>query len=137
MLLYTAMPRRASARTSWLSVTPEPERLLPGAVATLAAGAAPPPAAVERESGRVAELVRRARLRPWLAYLSRALALAEQRGDAADPAVIRARELTLGVITDHHHLLLGLPGVAARRTAAERARLRTRWRPPSPGTESR
>src|SRR5579863_9778203 len=118
------MRRRAGASTKdWLSVTPEPERLLPGAVATLEAGGPPPPGAVERERARVERVVLRARLRAWLAYLSRALELAEGRAQASDPHVVSARELARAVISNHHNLLLGLPGSAARRTAAERARL--------------
>ncbi len=114
--------------TSWLSVTPEPERLLPGAVATLRAGARPPVAAIERERERVERLVVRARLRDWLAYLSGTLELVERRLDASDPAVVRARETAAELIANHHNLLLGLPGPAAQRTAGERARLQARAR---------
>jgi hypothetical protein len=120
MLVYTGVTRR---ETAWLSVTPEPERLLPGAVATLEAGGAPPDDAVARERELVERAVLRGRLGAWLAYLSRALELAERRRDAPDPLVVRARALAVDVIANHHHLLLGLPGSAARRTAAERARL--------------
>jgi hypothetical protein len=104
-------------------VTPEPERLLPGAVATLEAGGRPAPGAVERERARIERVVLRARLRAWLAYLSRALELAEARSQVADPRVAQARELAIDVISNHHNLLLGLPGSAARATAAERTRL--------------
>jgi hypothetical protein len=114
--------------TSWLSVTPEPERLLPGAVATLRAGARPPVAAIERERERVERLVVRARLRDWLAYLSRTLELVERRLDASDPEVVCARETAAELIANHHNLLLGLPGPAAQRTAGERARLQARAR---------
>src|SRR5579862_193677 len=118
------MSRRAGASTKdWLSVTPEPERLLPAAVATLEAGAHAEPGAVERERERVERVVVRARLRAWLAYLSRALALAEDRAQASDPHVVSARETAVAVISNHHNLLLGLSGAAARATAAERARL--------------
>ena len=79
--------------------------------------------AVERERARIEGVVLRARLRAWLAYLSRALELAEGRAQASDPHVVSARELARAVISNHHNLLLGLPGSAARRTAAERARL--------------
>jgi len=112
--------------TSWLSVTPEPERLLPGAVATLRAGARPPVAAIERERERVERLVVRARLRDWLAYLSRTLELVERRLDASDPEVVCARETAAELIANHHNLLLGLPGPAAQRTAGERVRLQSR-----------
>jgi hypothetical protein len=121
------MPRRPlTASTSWLSVTPEPERLLPDAVATLRAGARAPIAAIEQERARVERLVVRARLRDWLAYLSRTLALVERRLDASDPEVVRARETAAELIANHHNLLLGLPGPAAQRTAGERARLQAR-----------
>ena len=121
------MPMRwpAGTSTAWLSVTPEPERLLPNAVATLSAGGAPPSAAIERERVRLDRLVRRARLRDWLAYLSRTLELAEQRREAIDPDVARARELALELIANHHNLLLGLPGRGAALTAAERARVQS------------
>jgi len=121
------MPRRPlTASTSWLSVTPEPERLLPDAVATLRAGARAPIAAIEQERARVERLVVRARLRDWLAYLSRTLELVERRLDASDPEVVRARETAAELIANHHNLLLGLPGPAAQRTAGERARLQSR-----------
>ena len=121
------MPRRPlTASTSWLSVTPEPERLLPDAVATLRAGARAPIAAIEQERTRVERLVVRARLRDWLAYLSRTLELVERRLDASDPEVVRARETAAELIANHHNLLLGLPGPAAQRTAGERARLQSR-----------
>jgi hypothetical protein len=111
--------------TAWLSVTPEPERLLPDAIATLRAGARPPIAAIERERERVERLVVGARLRHWLAYLSGALDLVEQRREASDPEVARARETAAELIANHHNLLLGLPGPAAQRTAGERARLQS------------
>ena len=115
--------RPAATSTSWLSVTPEPERLLPGAVATLEAGGPPPIDAIERERERVERLVLRARLGDWLAYLTRTLELVERRSEASEPEVVAAREEAVDAIANHHNLLLGLPGRAAQRTAAERARL--------------
>ena len=115
--------RTASPSTAWLSVTPEPERLLPDAVATLARGARPPAGDVERERERLERLIRRARRRDWLAYLSGALALALERRGAADADVIRARRLAVDVISNHHRLLLGIPGADGPQTAAERAQL--------------
>jgi hypothetical protein len=127
LLVYTLMTwRPASKPTTWLSVTPEPERLLPSAVATLEADGRAPMAAVERERERIERLVLRARLGDWLAYLSRALELVERRREAGDPEVVRARETALDAIANHHNLLLGLPGRAAQRTATERARLQSR-----------
>ena len=115
--------RPAATSTSWLSVTPEPERLLPAAVATLEAGGRPPIDAIERERERVERLVLRARLSDWLAYLTRTLELVERRREASEPEVVAAREEAVEAIANHHNLLLGLPGRAAQRTAAERARL--------------
>src|SRR5258708_5621954 len=118
--------RPHATSTSWLSVTPEPERLLPGAVATLEAGRLPPIDAIERERERVERLVLRARLSDWLAYLTRTLELVERRREASEPDVVAAREEAVDAIANHHNLLLGLPGRAAQRTAGERARLQSR-----------
>jgi len=124
MLVYTRMSWRARPPSSaWLSVTPEPERLLPDAVATLLAGGPPAPDAIARERDQLDRLIRRARLRPWLAYLARALALADQRGAASDAAVARARELTVDLIANHHNLMLGLGRGAGRPTASQRLAL--------------
>jgi len=67
--------------------------------------------------------VLRARLSDWLAYLTRTLELVERRREASEPEVVAAREAAADTIANHHNLLLGLPGRAAQRTAAERARL--------------
>jgi len=114
------MRRRAATSTAWLSVTPEPERLLPAAVATLRAGGTPAAAAVARERDALERLVRRARLRAWLGYLRRAHSLAQAREEASDPEVASARELALELIDNHRNLLLGLPGRAARLAGLER-----------------
>jgi hypothetical protein len=114
------MPLRAST-IAWLSISPEPERLLPGAVATLVAGGLAPEASIERERERLGRLIRRGRLRAWLAYLNRALELAGARSESGDPEVARARATILELIANHDDLLLGLPGRAAQRAAAERA----------------
>jgi hypothetical protein len=118
MLLYTAM-----AQVSWLSVTPEPERELPDALATMRLGSTPTEAAIEHERDRIERIVLHGGQRDWLAHLSEAVRLIEATEDDADPAVVRARELAIEVIANHHNLLLGLPGRAAERTAGERKRL--------------
>jgi hypothetical protein len=92
-------PRRRS--TDWLSVTPEPERLLPGAVAALRGGST----SVEGERRAIERLVRRGRLRDWLAYRDRALELA---GRNEDPQLADAADLTVEVIDNHDNLLRGL-----------------------------
>lgn len=108
-------------RGVWLSITPEPERELPEAVATLVAGGRPGEAAVAAERARVERLVTRGSQRRWLEYLHEAVALSEDvRGG---PEVAAARARVRAVIANHHNLLLGLPGAGARRTAGDRARL--------------
>jgi hypothetical protein len=116
-------------RALWLSITPEPERELPEAVATLAHGGVPPADAVVRERARIERLVMRGSERQWLAYLRGVVELidngagAEDPDRAQDPDVARARDRARAVIANHHNLLLALPGRAAARTAGDRARL--------------
>ncbi len=112
-------------RASWLSFTPEPERELPEAVATLVCGGVPSAGAVARERARVERLVLRGSERQWLAYLRGVVELIDRhRGaDHDDEAVTRARARATAVISNHHNLLLALPGRAAERTAADRVRL--------------
>ena len=81
-------------RASWLSVTPEPERELPEAVATLAAGGAPPTKRSPREHARIERLVLHGTQRQWLAYLHEVVELidaAPARGDPDVAARPRAR----------------------------------------------
>jgi hypothetical protein len=108
---------------SWLSVTPEPERELPEAVATLTSGRRAPAQAVAAERARIERLVLRGSQRRWLDYLHRVVELID--GDAAtgNPDVERARSRAHAVIANHHNLLLGLPGAGAKLTATDRARL--------------
>jgi hypothetical protein len=117
------------ARDAWLSLTPEPERDLPAAIATLRAGTAPGAEAIEAERRRAERrggpppggaacaaprrraerLVLRGNRRSWLAWLREAVELADARGpDGAEVAA--ARELLLDVIDNHEALELGLPG---------------------------
>lgn len=110
-------------RASWLSVTPEPERDLPDVVATLAAGRRPGPDAVQAERARIERLVLHGSRRRWFAYLHEVVALIERRAGTADPDVQAARARAGAVIANHHNLLLGLPGAAARLTADDRARV--------------
>jgi hypothetical protein len=110
-------------RASWLSVTPEPERELPHAVATLTLGRAAPAEAVDAERARIERLVLRGSERAWLAYLHGVVDLIAARSDEQDPAVARARSRAAAVISNHHNLLLGLPGRGAELSAADRRRL--------------
>ncbi len=108
---------------TWLSITPEPERELPAAVATLSHGAAPPPAAVDAEVARIERLILRGSERAWLAYLERITTLIDSRAADLDPDVQSARSLATAVIFNHHNLLLGLGGRGAELTAPDRLRL--------------
>jgi hypothetical protein len=110
-------------RASWLSVTPEPERELPAAVATLVRGARPGEDAVADEAARLERLVLRGTQRGWNHYLHRVVELIEQRAQDRDPDVARARTLATRVIVNHHNLLLALPGRGAQQTEADRRRL--------------
>jgi hypothetical protein len=96
-----------SARQAWLSITPEPERELPAAVAALRAGGTPSGAAVEAERARAERLVTRGTRRAWAAYLDEAGALAHAIPE--DGELGAARALVLDVIHNHDQLKLGLP----------------------------
>ncbi len=110
-------------RAAWLSVTPEPERELPLAVATLRRGSRPEPAAVKRERDRIERLLLAGTQRRWLAYLREVIGLIEACRSSADADVCHQRERAIAVISNHHNLLLGLPGRGARWSAPERGRL--------------
>jgi hypothetical protein len=112
-------------RESWLSITPEPERELPEAVATLRCGGVPTTDAVARERERIERLVLRGSARQWLAYLRGVVELIGRSGASADQneIVAAARRRAGAVISNHHNLLLALPGRGAEWTAADRERL--------------
>jgi hypothetical protein len=112
-------------RVSWLSITPEPERELPGVVATLSCGGTPDADAVTRERKRIERLVLHGSQRQWLRYLHGVVELIERSRAAAQQSqtVAEARVRAIAVISNHHNLLLALPGRAAASTAADRARL--------------
>src|SRR6202012_2481251 len=101
-------------RATWLSVTPEPERELPEAVATLTAGHHVAGEAVAAERARIERLVLHGSQRRWLAYLHDVVELMDRTRDCEDPAVGAARDRAATVIANHHNLLLALPGPGAR-----------------------
>jgi hypothetical protein len=102
MILSLSMALRDD---SWLSLTPEPERLLPEARAALRSGELPPPEALVRAERAAAErLVLRGRRAPWEAWLRETSALAERHPAAATAALVR------DVVANHDALALGLPG---------------------------
>lgn len=110
-------------RAAWLSITPEPERVLPRAVATLRHGGDAPADLVVTERKRIERLLLHGRQRQWLDYLHGVVTLIDQRAVSRDQSVREARRLAATVIANHHNLLLGLPGPAAQSTAADRAHL--------------
>jgi hypothetical protein len=113
----------AMRRAAWLSITPEPERELPQAIAVLNAGHRVGAQDVERERLRLQAIVLRHGLRRWLGYLREVIALIELRTGDRDPDVARARARARAVLINHHNLLLGLPGPGATLTIHDRARL--------------
>jgi hypothetical protein len=108
---------------SWLSITPEPERELPHAVVTLAQGGEPSSDAVAAETARIEHVVLHGSQREWLRYLHWVVELIDDNTDNPDTEVQRARAIATSVISNHHHLLLGLPGRGAQISAADRAKL--------------
>jgi hypothetical protein len=113
---------RTSSSRAWLSLTPEPERELPAAIAVLRAGvAAGRPADVEREVARAEALVLRGSEPSYLAWLREAAELAAQGEGSDDPAVAHAADVVREVVRNQAGLLLGLPGGGRRREAAREA----------------
>jgi hypothetical protein len=110
-------------RAPWLSVTPEPERELPAAVATLRCGGLASADEVAEEAASVEHLILRGSERRWDIYLHDVVSLIDRRAGDADRDVARAREIAIAVISNHHNLLLALPGRGARRTESDRRRL--------------
>ena len=91
----------------WLSLTPEPERLLPEARAALRSGLVPPPRElVEREQAIAERLVVGARKARWEAWLRESAVLAA----GASEETAAAGALVRDVVANHDALALGLPG---------------------------
>ena len=114
-------------RASWLSITPEPERELPEAVATLSAGHRPAPDLIAAEQARIERLILHGSQRQWLAYLHEVVDLIDAGRGSEDLDVAAARATAKKVIANHHNLLLGLTAPAhpaARLTANDSSRLR-------------
>jgi hypothetical protein len=110
-------------RVPWLSVTPEPERELPAAVATLSHGRLATDGELAAESARIERLVLHGSQRAWLQYLHHVVELIEIRDEDSDASVADARAVAIAVISNHHNLLLALPGRGADRTESDRRRL--------------
>ena len=110
-------------RVPWLSITPEPERELPAAVATLRCGALATDEAIAGEAVVIEQLVLHGTERRWDSYLHDVVSLIDQRAGDDDLDVAQAREVAIAVISNHHNLLLALPGRGASRTESDRRRL--------------
>jgi hypothetical protein len=89
-----------------LSLTPEPERELPVAIATLRAGGLPPAELVEREIARVERLVTHGSRRQWRAYLSETSGMAQAA--EGNEALAEARAVIDDILENHDNLALGL-----------------------------
>jgi len=127
----------------WLGLTPEPERELPVAVATLrrrtarqgarrttrpSAARRPPASAAPAawtaaERRRIERLILRGTQRGWLRYLSEVTSLVRGVEDGAPPLVVSAALRAAETVLDHHRMLIGLPGPGYDRVAEERAAL--------------
>jgi hypothetical protein len=106
------------ARHAWLSLTPEPERELPVAIATLRAGGPPPAELVEREIARVERLVTHGSRRQWRAYVTETARLA--KAAEAGEALAETRAMIDEILENHDNLALGL---ASRRRRGAPKRL--------------
>ncbi|KOV64061.1 hypothetical protein [Streptomyces sp. MMG1121] len=122
----------------WLGLTPEPEQELPTAVAALRAPVTdcPPSSLVAAERQRVERLVLRGTQHTWLRYLHEVTDLVVRAAQGSTTADPRPALVAGEVVLDHHRMLIGLPGTAYARTAAQRrdlegalARLRSRTGP--------
>ena len=71
----------------------------------------------------IEQLVLHGSERRWDGYLHDVVSLIDQRAGDDDPDVAQAREVAIAVISNHHNLLLALPGRGASRTESDRRRL--------------
>ncbi|MEY9933160.1 hypothetical protein ABH926_007813 [Catenulispora sp. GP43] len=120
-------------RPVWLGLTAEPERELPEAVAALRMRSRPdgepadPTRLLDSERRRIGELVVRGSQRSWSRYLDEVADLVRAAAADADVSVASVDAdralLAAEVVLDHHTMLIGLPGSAYRRAAAQREAL--------------
>jgi hypothetical protein len=112
------MGMRSATRLAWLSLTPEPELLLPAPLALLRR-----PGTARAERTRIEGLVLRGNRRTWLAGLDEAVWLIERAARDLRPEEVAPALEAAGVLHDHCRMLIGLPGDLYRRTAPHRAAL--------------
>jgi hypothetical protein len=96
------------ASKTWLSLTPEPERELPDAIATIRAGGTPSEREVAAERKRADRLVLRGNRRAWTRWLNEARGLARSSRTEGDPRVTEAADRVASVIDNHDALALGI-----------------------------
>jgi hypothetical protein len=111
-------------RHVWLGLTPEPERELPIAVATLRArqsGAEPRQLSdwIHAESKRIESLILHGTQRSWLRYLRSVTELVTHADEGSAELALQAGETVL----EHHRMLIGLPGSGYEASAPEREAL--------------
>lgn len=104
---------------TWLSLTPEPERELPDAIATLRAGGPPSADEVAAERRRAARLVERANRGAWTRWLGEVRRLAGSRS-GGDRAVTEAARRATAVIDNHDALAQGITPRPRRRGTSKR-----------------
>lgn len=121
------------SRTAWLSLTPEPERVLPLLLSGLRRISPAMDGAVRAEADRLGRLVVRGTGRRWLSYLDEVAAVAVEVADGRRRGDPEAALAVADIVLDHDRMLIGLPGRAYERTAQRRraltlaaARLRAR-----------
>jgi hypothetical protein len=112
---------------AWLSLTPEPERELPAALAVLRARGPASPELLDAERTRAERVVlhgSEAAYLSWLAEAAGLAAAAQASADAgqarADDDVARAAAVVRDVVGNQAGLLLGLPGGGDRRDGVRR-----------------
>jgi hypothetical protein len=109
---------------AWLSLTPEPERELPAALAVLRARGPAPPELLEAERMRAERVVLHGSEGAYLSWLAEAAGLAAAAAAAgqasAGAEVARAAAVVRDVVGNQAGLLLGLPGGGDRRDGVRR-----------------
>jgi hypothetical protein len=109
---------RSATRLAWLSLTPEPELLLPAPLALLRR-----PGTTRAERARIEGLVLHGSRRTWIAGLDEAVWLINRAARDVRPEEIAPALEAAAVLHDHCRMLIGLPGDLYRRTAPHRAAL--------------
>jgi hypothetical protein len=99
---------RVGAGDRWLFLTPEPESVLPAAVAALAAALGEEQAHADEEAERLEGIVTDGRFGDWLGYLRARRALLERYVERFGPDPLASH--VAGVLENHYLLALSLPG---------------------------